>query len=368
MRALFIVLDSVGCGHAPDAAAYGDAGANTLGHLFENIPDLALPHMASLGLYDLLEKNQVAHLASAQATTMAEASQGKDTTTGHWELAGCITRQGFATFEKFPAALLDEIEKAAGIHFIGNFASSGTEILKLLGEEHVKTGKPILYTSADSVMQIAAHEESFGLEKLYALCATARKILDQHSIKIGRVIARPFLGSSAENFTRTTNRHDYSLIPPRTVWNELSEKNVAVIGVGKISDIYAGSGISESHSTISNQHGMQVIEELWQQKRQQDHIIVANLVDFDMHYGHRRDPAGYAQALREFDAWLGSFLPKIKNNELLIITADHGNDPYHHGTDHTRERVPLLTLHSPCTLYESKDFTQAADIVRKFFS
>ncbi|MEO5913549.1 MAG: phosphopentomutase [Luteolibacter sp.] len=344
-RALCIVLDSVGCGDAPDAADYGDGGANTLGHLYGNIPGFSLPHLESLGLADVLAlPGKVQTLENASWARLTETSAGKDTTTGHWELMGCALDEAFATFEAFPDDLVAELEKRGGVEFIGNCASSGTEILVQLGGEHLLTGKPILYTSADSVLQIAAHEEVFGLERLWKLCNTARALLDERGIRIGRVIARPFLGSSAADFKRTGNRHDYSLMPSETVLNRLQAAGVTTIGVGKISDIFADSGISESHPTKSNTEGMEVIARLWAEKREEPHFIFANLVDFDSLYGHRRDPEGYAQCLREFDEWLGGFIGKVEADDLVILTADHGNDPYHPGTDHTREQVPVLVL------------------------
>lgn len=376
MRALVIVLDSVGCGGAADAAAYGDEGADTLGHLFAR-QNLELPHMASLGLYDVLRGMGKSNIPSspmmrsgAAAVVMAEKSAGKDTTTGHWELAGLIMEQPFATYETFPDELVQEIESRAGVKFLGNVVASGTEILSALGEEHIATGRPILYTSADSVLQIAAHEHEniFGLEKLLGLCRTVRMVLDERNIAIGRVIARPFVGDAVGNFQRTSNRRDYSLLPPRTVWNELQEAGVQVIGVGKISDIYAGQGISESYPTKSNAAGIVKIAELWNENRSEPHVIVANLVDFDMLYGHRRDPQGYAQALRDFDAWFGKFVPLVGRGDFLCITADHGNDPYFSGTDHTREKIPLLTLHAPAPLWPSDDFTQVAHLLRRYFS
>jgi phosphopentomutase len=360
-RALLIVLDSVGCGAAPDAADFGDAGTDTLGHLFER-EGLELPNLAKLGLLEVLDRGKSPTLPGAAWAKMREKSVGKDTTTGHWEIAGCVLEKPFDTFESFPQDLLDEI----GGPFLGNVAASGTEILERLGEEHLKTGYPIVYTSADSVLQIAAHEERYGLKELYGLCQRAREVLDQRGIRVGRVIARPFLGDSAASFKRTANRHDYSLMPPETVLNRLQAAGVETIGVGKISDIFAGSGISESHPTKSNADGMAMIERLWREKREQPHLIFANLVDFDMLYGHRRDPAGYAQCLREFDAWLGGFLPEV-GEDFLLITADHGNDPYHQGTDHTREQVPLLALNAPLEPVNSEDFTQVARLVAARF-
>jgi phosphopentomutase len=360
-RALVIVLDSVGCGGARDAAAYGDEGADTLGHLFER-EGLELPNLGRLGLLEVLGRGNADIFPGAAFARMSEASAGKDTTTGHWELAGNVLGQAFDTFESFPQDLLDEI----GGPLLGNCAASGTEILERLGGEHLRTGWPIVYTSADSVLQIAAHEERYGLKQLYALCQRARDVLDRRGIRIGRVIARPFLGDDAATFKRTSNRHDYSLMPPETVLNRLQAAGVETIGVGKISDIFCGSGISESHPTKSNADGMAVIEKLWAEERPNPHLIFANLVDFDMLYGHRRDPAGYAACLREFDAWLGGFLPKV-GNDFLLITADHGNDPYHPGTDHTREQVPLLTVNAPVPVVDSADFTQVARLVAAHF-
>jgi phosphopentomutase len=361
MRALVIVLDSVGCGGAKDAATYGDEGADTLGHLFER-ERLALPNLARLGLMQVLGRGNAVLFPGAAFARMSEASAGKDTTTGHWELAGRVLDGPFETFESFPPDLLDEI----GGPFLGNRAASGTTILTELGGEHLRTGRPIVYTSADSVLQIAAHEDHFGLERLWELCRRAREVLDRRGIRIGRVIARPFVGEDAASFKRTSNRHDYSLMPPETVLNRLQAAGVETIGVGKVSDIFCGSGISESHPTASNADGMALIESLWAEKRPHPHLIFANLVDFDMLHGHRRDPAGYARCLREFDGWLGGFLPRVVD-DFLLITADHGNDPYHHGTDHTREQVPLLTVNSPIPPVNSDDFTQVARLIERHF-
>ena len=363
MRALLLVLDSVGIGAAPDAAEYGDAGANTLGHILEKTPDLALPNLWSLGLAALLDATT--ENLRASFGRMRERSAGKDTTTGHWEIAGAILEKPFATFDRFPDELVREIERDAGLSFLGNYARSGTEILFELGEEHLQTGNPILYTSADSVLQIAAHEEIVPLDRLYEICRIARRAADR--FRIGRVIARPFVGASG-NFRRTTHRHDFSMLPPRTILDALSESDIAVIGIGKISDIFAGRGIAQSFPTTSNRAGMRKIDELWQTKV--DGLLFANLVDFDMHFGHRRDVAGYAGALRELDGWLGIFLESVLPNDLVIITADHGNDPTFRGTDHTREEVPLLVLHRE----ESRDlgthetFADVAATLAEFFS
>lgn len=372
MRALLIVLDSVGVGSAPDAAKYGDRGADTLGHIFIHSPALALPALFSLGLGEVLAGNVHANGGGAEPNTglrasygrMRERSAGKDTTTGHWELAGAALSEPFATFEKFPARLVESIEQEAKVEFIGNYAQSGTTILEELGAEHCKTGKPILYTSADSVMQIAAHENVVPLKRLYEICRIARRLCNPH--RIGRVIARPFSGEPG-NFQRTSKRHDYSIVPPRTVLNAISEAGIVVEGVGKIGDIFARSGIRHSHPTRSNEEGMREIERLWE--TMDDGLIFANLVDFDSLFGHRRDVRGYADALAAFDAWLGDFLPLVEDDDLLIITADHGNDPAFRGTDHTREEVPLLVksgAHSgPLGVRES--FADVAATLALFF-
>lgn len=364
-RALCIVLDSVGCGSAPDAAEFGDAGANTLGHLYGGISGLALPTLESLGLGEILAlPGMVEKHPGCSWARLTERSSGKDTTSGHWELMGCAIDAPFATFERFPAELVAELEARGGVEFIGNRAASGTEILVQLGEEHLRTGKPILYTSADSVLQIAAHEERFGLERLWQLCKTARALLDERDIQIGRVIARPFLGGAPENFKRTGNRHDYSMMPGETALDRLQAAGVKTIGVGKISDIFAGAGISESYPTKSNAEGTEVITRLWAEEREEPHFVFANLVDFDSLYGHRRDPEGYAECLREFDTWLAGFLGSVRAGDLLIITADHGNDPYHPGTDHTREQVPVLALGKTV---RNSDFSELARWVEGFF-
>ena len=356
MRALLLVLDSVGIGHAPDAADYGDAGANTLGHILEQMPELRLPALDSLGLGEILSfgratlrgADEMSHqrldrVSPYQASfgKMQERSAGKDTTTGHWELAGVILDEPFAVYERFPDDLVHAIERDARVQFIGNYARSGTTILEELGGEHVRTGKPILYTSADSVLQIAAHEEVIRIDRLYDICKVARQHADRY--RIGRVIARPFAGPEG-SFARTSRRHDFSMEPPRTILNAIREENFPVIGVGKISDIFAGQAITESFPTNDNADGTKRIEEIW--RTLETGLVFANLVDFDMLHGHRRDVAGYAGALEEFDRWLGTFIPKVLPADLVIITADHGNDPTHRGTDHTREQAPLFVIHN----------------------
>jgi phosphopentomutase len=340
-RALLIVLDSVGIGHAPDAAAYGDDGADTLGHLIDFDPSLParLPTLWSLGLGNILGRDPVPS-PGASFGRMREVSSGKDSTTGHWELSGVLLREPFGLFERFPPELVGAIEAEAGVSFIGNCPASGTQFIDDLGPEHVRTGRPILYTSADSVLQIAAHEGVIPVERLYDICRIARRHADAY--RIGRVIARPFVGTPGE-FTRTARRHDFSMKPPRTVLNAIAESDLPVKSIGKVFDLFAGEGITESHPTDSNADGMRQTAEVW--ARTDAGLVFTNLVDFDTVYGHRRDPAGYADALVEFDRWLAGFLPACRDDDLLILTAHHGNDPTVRGTDHTRERVPLLARH-----------------------
>jgi phosphopentomutase len=335
MRAMLIVLDSVGVGKAPDAAAYGDEGADTLGHVLARCPGLALPALESLGLARILGRG--GEKPQASFGRMRERSIGKDSTTGHWELAGAVQSEPFAVFERFPAALVEAIEGEAGVRFLGNRPASGTAILDELGPKHLRTSRPILYTSADSVLQVAAHESVIPIQRLYGICRIARRHGD--AFRIGRVIARPFTGAPG-SFTRTAARHDFSMRPPRTVLCAIMEAGLPVKAIGKTSDLFAGEGITESHPTTSNAEGMKRIEAVWRETGAG--LLFANLVDFDTLYGHRRDVEGYARALAEFDQWLAGFLPRVSADDLLIITADHGNDPTFRGTDHTREEVPLL--------------------------
>ena len=295
---------------------------------------------------------------------MRELSAGKDTTTGHWEIAGMILKEPFATFEKFPDELVRQIEKEARVNFIGNYACSGTVVLDELGAKHLRTGNPILYTSADSVMQIAAHENVLPVSRLYEICEIARRHCDRW--RIGRVIARPFDGEPG-NFRRTPRRHDFSIMPPRTVLNALRDAGIAVTAVGKINDIFAGNGIGQSYPTASNREGIVAIDQLW--NNGVDGLIFANLVDFDMLFGHRRDVTGYAGALEEFDQWLGNFLPRVQADDLVIITADHGNDPTFRGTDHTREEVPLFVLYREQSrdLGKRQTFADVASTLAEFF-
>lgn len=370
-RALIIILDSVGIGHAPDAAAFGDEGANTIGHIREKVAEFSTHHLDRAGLRaaEALAAGDILALSPAPIWSwgcLTEISAGKDTTTGHWELAGAPVLEPFTVFERFPEALVKEMEHAAGTSFIGNYAESGTVILEQLGEEHLRTQSPILYTSADSVIQIAAHESVIPLQRLYEICNACRVIADRE--RIGRVIARPFEGDVG-GFRRTKNRHDFSLEPPRTVLNDLTEAGVRTIGVGKISDIFAGSGVQESYPTGSNAEGCDTILRLLDREADAPELIFANLVDFDMLYGHRRDPEGYAAALEAFDQWLPELEKQITDELLVIITADHGNDPTWSGTDHTREKVPLLVRKpGPSThLGVRESFSDVAATIAEWF-
>jgi phosphopentomutase len=342
-RVIWIVLDSVGIGELPDAAAYGDLGRNTLGHIAESRP-LALPNLVSLGLANIAPLKHLTPTANPLAAygKGATHSPGKDTTTGHWEMAGVWLDQAFPVYKHgFPPEIIAEFEKRGGRKTIGNKPASGTEIIKELGEEHVRTGKPIVYTSGDSVFQIAAHEEVIPIEELYRMCAIAREILDGPH-KVGRVIARPFAGA-AGHFVRTTRRHDYAVDPPKPMLMDvLAEKNVPVFGIGKIHDIYNGRGVEHYVTTKSNADGMEKLTAAMRERPAG--VIFANLVDFDMLYGHRKDVEGFARSLEEFDALLGDFLKLLSRDDLLMITADHGcdPDPRWETTDHSREYVPIL--------------------------
>lgn len=346
-RICFIVLDSVGIGELPDAARFGDAGSHTLGHIAQRVETFAVPHLQRLGLGNIAELDRVPPAGKPQANygKMAETSVGKDTMTGHWELMGLNVGIPFQVYpEGFPAELIAEFETATGRKVIGNKPASGTEILDELGEEQMKTGSWIVYTSADSVFQLAAHEEIIPLDELYKACHIARELTLRPEFAVGRVIARPYVGQPGA-FKRTPNRHDYAVKPPApTVLNKLKDAGLDVISIGKISDIFSGEGITEAYSTKSNADGIrQTIETM---KRDFHGLAFTNLVDFDSLYGHRRDPEGYARALKEFDAALPELMGTIGTDDLLILTADHGNDPVAPGTDHTREYVPIL-LYSP---------------------
>lgn len=341
-RVVLITLDGLGVGALPDASLYGDEGVDTLGHLVQASPSLHLPHLVRMGLGSLHPCANLARPTSPSACygRMAERSAGKDTTTGHWEIAGLIMPEPLPTFPQgFPPEIMAAFQRETGLLPLGNVAASGTEILQRLGEEHLRSARPIVYTSVDSVFQIAAHEDIIPPERLYELCRIARRLLDPY--RVGRVIARPFVGQSASTFQRSNRRRDFSLPPVApTILDRLLERGIDVIGVGKISDIFAGQGLTRSIKTGGNDEGMtQTLREL---RRLGHGLVFTNLVDFDMLYGHRRDVAGYARALERFDAWLPSLQETMDEKDLLILTADHGCDPTAHGTDHTREYVPLL--------------------------
>lgn len=341
-RIVLIVLDSVGIGALPDAANYGDEGANTLGHIAKAVGGLNLPHLEELGLGKIGKIKGLSSDIKAGGVygRMAEASAGKDTTTGHWELAGIILKEPFPTYpDGFPDEVIEAFQKAINREVLGNKPASGTEIIEELGEEHIKTAKPIVYTSADSVFQIAAHEEVIPVESLYDMCKKARKILTgKHAV--GRVIARPFIGEPG-SFTRTERREDFSLEPPgETMLDKIKQAGKPVLAVGKIVDIFAGKGITRYNHTVDNMDSVDATLDYIQ--LEQEGLIFTNLVEFDMVYGHRRDPEGYARALKEFDQRLPELIAKMDKDDLLVITADHGCDPTYKGTDHTREYVPLL--------------------------
>ena len=342
-RVIWIVLDSVGIGELPDAEDYGDVGRNTLGHIAESRA-LTVPNLVELGLANI---EPLAHLTPVRKPRGAYGkgathSPGKDTTTGHWEMAGVSLEQAFPVYKNgFPKELIEEFEQQIGRKTIGNKPASGTEIIKELGEEHVRTGKPIVYTSGDSVFQIAAHEEVIPIQELYRMCEIARKLLDGPH-RVGRVIARPFAGTPG-NFVRTTRRHDYAVDPPKPMLMDvLAERKVRVFGVGKIHDIYNGRGVQEYVTTKGNADGMEKLTAAVSER--ESGLIFCNLVDFDMLYGHRKDVEGFAKSLEEFDRMLADFLPLLSLSDLLMITADHGCDPDARWptTDHSREYVPIL--------------------------
>ena len=344
-RIFTVVIDSLGAGEMPDAASYGDAGTDTLGHIAANVEEFKIPNLQKLGIANLKDLAGIAPVEKPLAYygKLREASNGKDTMTGHWEMMGLHITTPFKTFTEtgFPKELIDELSKRTGRTIIGNKSASGTEILDELAEEEIATGHMIVYTSADSVLQICGNEETFGLDELYRCCEIAREITMKDEWKVGRVIARPYVGKKKGEFKRTSNRHDYALKPyGRTALNALKDAGLDVISVGKIFDIFDGEGITESNKSKSSVHGMEQTIEI--AKRDFEGFCFVNLVDFDALWGHRRDVKGYAQELEKFDVKLGELLGKLKEDDLLIITADHGNDPTHTGTDHTREKVPFL--------------------------
>ena len=342
-RIIWIVLDSVGIGELPDAADYGDVGRDTLGHIARSRP-LNIPNLVRLGLADIKPLEYLTPAADALGAygKGATRSPGKDTTTGHWEMAGIWLEQAFPVYPQgFPKSLIEEFERQVGRRTLGNKPASGTEILKELGDEHVRTGFPIVYTSGDSVFQIAAHEEVIPVKELYRMCEIARNLLDGPN-RVGRVIARPFSGTSGD-FKRTERRHDYAVEPPRPMLLDvLAEKKVPVFGVGKIHDIYNGRGVDQYVTTKNNADGMAKLREAMSSRSKG--LIFVNLVDFDMLYGHRKDVEGFARSLEEFDALLGPLLDELRSTDLLLLTADHGcdPDPVNPTTDHSREYVPIV--------------------------
>lgn len=340
-RAILIVLDGVGIGAAPDAALYGDEGSNSLVNTAVFSQDLNLPHLGRLGLGHLAQIPGIEADANPAGSygIMQPVSKGKDSTTGHWELMGVVLEHPFPTYDVgFPPEVISRFEESIGRKTLGNVVASGTEIIERLGSQHIETGCPIVYTSADSVFQIAAHEEVIPLEELYAMCAKARELLSGENA-VGRVIARPFVGQPGD-FERTSHRHDYSLLPPRNLLDLIGEAGGPVVGIGKIKDLFGGRGVSDSRPTTCNQNGIELLKAALAESP--GGLIFANLLDFDQVYGHRNDIKGYAQALAMFDAALPELMGLMRTEDMLLITADHGNDPTTPSTDHSREYVPLL--------------------------
>ena len=344
-RIFVIVLDSLGIGAMPDAARFADEGADTFGHILEKTKTLNIPNLRRLGFLNLKCGGDMKGVESPEGRfmRMREASNGKDTMTGHWEMMGIKTEKPFRTFTEhgFPAELIKELEKQCGKKVIGNKSASGTEIIEELGEEEIRTGSMIVYTSADSVMQICGNEETFDLEELYRCCETARRITMKDEWRVGRVVARPYIGMKKGEFKRTSNRRDYALKPPApTVLNALKDAGNDVIGVGKIHDIFCGEGITKTYHSESSVHGMEQTIDVC--KEEFTGLCFVNLVDFDALWGHRRNVEGYGKEIEKFDEKLGVLLECLSQDDLLILTADHGNDPTYKGTDHTREYVPFL--------------------------
>lgn len=345
-RIILIVMDSLGIGNAHDADKFGDKGANTFGHIVNECPNINIPTLEKLGIKDLVPNIKTNNVKHENSFTMRlnEKSNGKDTMTGHWEMMGLYTEKPFISFTDtgFPKELIEELEEKTGHKLIGNYSSSGTEILRVLGEQQMKENSLIIYTSADSVLQLAAHEEVTGVKELYRCCEIAREICMRPEYKVGRVIARPFIGNDKDSFKRTSNRHDYSVSPTNeTVMDILKENGLMVSCIGKIGDIFNGCGVVKTVHTISNKDGMEkVINEV--KNDSYEGLMFVNLVEFDSEFGHRRNPQGYAKAIEEFDQQLAELLPNLNDDDLLMITADHGNDPTWTGSDHTREQVPLI--------------------------
>ncbi len=344
-RVFAIVIDSFGIGNAPDAAAFNDEGADTCGHIDASVAHFNIPNLQKLGLANLKPLSKVPALDDTIGYygALRELSNGKDTMTGHWEMMGIHTVNPFITFTEtgFPKELIDELEKRTGRHVVGNKSASGTVIIDELADEEINHNGLIVYTSADSVLQICGHEPTMGLDNLYKYCEIARELTMREEWRVGRIIARPYVGTGVGNYERTSNRHDYALKPTgRTALNVLKDEGYSVISVGKINDIFDGEGITEGNHSDSSVHGMEQTIEI--ADRDFKGLCFVNLVDFDAKWGHRRNPAGYGEELEKFDVKLGELLPKLRDDDLLIITADHGNDPTYTGTDHTREKVPFL--------------------------
>ena len=344
-RVFVIVLDSLGIGAMPDSEKFGDKGVDTFGHILDKMGKLDIPNLQNLGMLNLHKGGTMEGIEKPLGRYMriGEASNGKDTMTGHWEMMGIYTQKPFKTFTEtgFPKELIDELEKRCGKRVIGNKSASGTEIIEELGEEEINTGAMIVYTSADSVMQICGNEETFDLANLYRCCEIARELTLKDEWRVGRVIARPYVGKKKGEFKRTSNRHDYALKPTgRTALNALKDAGLDVIGIGKINDIFCGEGITETYHSESSVHGMQQTIEVC--KKDFHGLCFVNLVDFDALWGHRRNPEGYGHEIEKFDKGLGTLMKEMREDDLLILTADHGNDPTYTGTDHTREYVPFL--------------------------
>ena len=375
-RIFTVVIDSLGAGEMPDAASYGDAGTDTLGHIAEYAESLEIPNLRKLGMANLhpMKQNAPVDRPMGKYMKMREKSCGKDTMTGHWEMMGLHITKPFQTFTDtgFPKELIDELEKRTGRKIIGNKSASGTEILDELAEEEIATGHMIVYTSADSVLQICGNEETFDLEELYRCCKIARELTLKDEWKVGRVIARPYVGKKRGEFKRTSNRKDYALKPSgKTALDALKENGLSVIAVGKIHDIFDGEGITQTYHSDSSVHGMQQTADIMEHSEFEG-LCFVNLVDFDAVWGHRRNPEGYAKEVEQFDEKLGELLELMGDEDLLMITADHGNDPTYQGTDHTREQVPLLLyakdLKGAGTLNEADSFAAIGATIAENFN
>ncbi|TFH01999.1 MAG: phosphopentomutase [Calditrichales bacterium] len=372
-RAIVIIIDGVGVGELPDAGDYGDTGSDTIGNLARKMGGLELPNLERLGFGCIHPIEGVACHTTPMANfgKMAEVSPGKDSTTGHWELGGIILKKAFPTYPNgFPESVIFRFKQETGLDILGNYPASGTEIIKELGGEHLRTGKPIVYTSADSVFQIAAHDEIIPLEKLYEICEISRKILSgEHAV--ARVIARPFTGKNRDDFARTKYRKDFSLKPQgETILSNLQNAGIPTIAIGKINDLYAHDGISDGNPTKTNSEGMLALTAALE--KYHDGLIMANLVDFDMLWGHRNDCQGFSSGLVSFDSWLGGFIDNLSPSDILIITSDHGNDPTTPSTDHSREFVPLLVygklLKKGVNIGERRSFADLQATLAEYFS